>query len=98
MSTQWFVPTYVSLPVSGFQCACISADQAILYYLHSDGTLFSYVVGSNTLQTVTITGYTGITDCYYDNENAAIIFVWQTSDLKRFSLTSLTEVGTHSTT
>jgi hypothetical protein len=71
-------PYKVFMPGSGSQCACFSADYKSIYILDAAGRLLSYNIAIDSLSTVVVTNYSGITDCYLDNPAGAMVFVKST--------------------
>ena len=68
-------PTVISLPETGYQCACLNSDDSIIYVLLPSGALKSYDTANNNLLESIATVYTGVTNCFYDNSSYAIAFV-----------------------
>ena len=96
MTSAYIAPLIVTLPVAGIQCACFNGEQDGIFILDSSGAILFYDVGTNELNILGQTSYTGITDCYYDHPSSEMALVWQGSDIKYFDLTSFTEASFHS--
>ena len=58
-------PHQVTTPGTGFQCACFSSDQSILYILDNDGKILALLMSNTSLSILTRTTYSSVIDCYY---------------------------------
>ena len=75
-------PTFKSLNIAGYTCACFNADQSMVYILDTNEDLIGYNVALGTISTVTNAGISNVIDCYFDGAKNALIIIREGFDMK----------------
>ena len=90
-------PTFKSLNIAGYTCACFNADQSMLYILDTNEDLVGYNIALGTISTVAYAGESNVIDCCFNGTKNALIIVREGIDMKEFSMASLSVIDGHST-
>ena len=69
----------------------------MLYILDSDKDLIGYNIALGSLSTLASAGVSNVIDCYFDDTKNALIIVKDNFDMKEFSLATMSETDSHST-
>ena len=93
-------PVQVPLPNSGVQSACFNADESVIFILDSTGLLLIYHIGFETINPLSNTTFTLITDSYYEEPINCIIFIKEIPSgtyMRKYDLSMLFHIGNYFT-
>jgi hypothetical protein len=100
-AASYATPTTIPYPAaSGCQCACFNQYDSVVFILDNSGNILIYSVLFGTTSTLASTGYSGMTDCYYESDTNSLVLVSSGvggTNFYRYDLVSLAQIGTYNT-